>query len=340
MERPKKSMHGVFMTDPKKYDVTAVGNAIVDILSQVNEKVLSDLQLTKGMMTLVDLEESNRLFEAMNTTQQRSGGSAANTIAGIASFGGKCAYIGKVAEDEFGKIFRHDMHALGVAFNTAPSDTDIPTARCLSFITPDADRTMITYLGTSTELAPDDLDASKITSAKVTYLEGYLFDKELAKEAFNAASIMAHTSGGQVALTLSDPFCVNRHREDFKKLVDGHIDILFCNEEELLALYQTTDINQVIAKVADNVSICAITQGAKGATIIFNGEKTIVAAEPVVKIVDTTGAGDLFAAGFLYGYTQGMDAKTCGLLGAQAAAEIISHVGARPEMHLKELLAA
>lgn len=323
------------------YDVAAVGNAIVDALAQCDEAALKAVGLDKGIMTLTDLETSDRFYKAMKNAQYQSGGSAGNTIAGIASFGGKCAYIGKVSNDDFGRVFKHDMHAQGVAFNTAFSDEgSAPTARCLIFITPDADRTMATYLGVSTELAPDDLDAQKIRNAKVTYLEGYLFDRPLAKEAFNAAAIMAHTAGKEVALTLSDPFCVNRHREDFLKLVDGHIDILFCNQEELLALYQTENLDEAIDKIAQSVSVCAVTQGADGATIIFNGEKTKIKAAPVAKIVDTTGAGDLFAAGFLYGYTQGKDAKTCGEWGALAAAEIISHVGARPQTELKQLLAA
>lgn len=325
----------------KKYDVTAVGNAIVDMLCQVDDGFMDSHTLEKGMMTLVDQNRSQQLFEAMSSITQQSGGSAANTVAGIASFGGKCAYIGKVSDDEAGKVFRHDMLAQGIDFDTAPGDEgQPPTAKCMIFVTPDADRTMATYLGVSTELAPDDLDGEKIRNAQVTYLEGYLFDKELAKEAFNAAAMMAHMAGNQVALTLSDPFCVNRHRDDFLKLVDGHIDILFANEQELLALYQTENFDEAIEKIGQTVSVCAVTQGAQGATIIADGKKYTVAAEKVEKLVDTTGAGDLFAAGFLYGYTRGMDPQKCGELGAAAAAEVISHVGARPEKQLKTLLAA
>lgn len=329
------------MENSKKYDVTAVGNAIVDILTHSDQAFLTTHGLNKGTMTLIDTDKCQSIYNAMGQTIQQSGGSAANTVVGIASFGGKCAYIGKVSNDEIGNVFRHDMVGQGIDFDTKPGDETLPpTARCMIMVTEDADRTMATYLGVSTELAPDDLDHAKIRDAKVTYLEGYLFDKELAKEAFNAAAIIAHMADGEVALTLSDPFCVNRHREDFLNLVDGHIDILFANEQELLALYETTDFSEAVQRIAKTVSVCAITQGAKGATIIKDGAIYTVKAEPVEKLVDTTGAGDLFAAGFLYGYTRGMSPEECGQLGAKAAAEIISHVGARPEKQLKTLLAA
>ncbi len=325
------------MISESHYDVTAVGNAIVDVLSQTDESFLRTHGLDKGIMTLVDKDRSAQLFNFMGPTKQQSGGSAANTLAGIASFGGRCAYIGKVSDDELGRVFRHDMQAQGIDFKTPNFVGDIPTAKCLIFITPDADRTMMTYLGACTELAPDDLDVIKIRNSKVTYLEGYLFDKDMAKEAFNAAAIMAHTAGKMVSLTLSDPFCVNRHRIDFQHLVNGHVDLLFCNEQELLTLYDTTDLTAALNRIADNTSICAVTQGEKGATIIFNGVKFDIPATLVPRVVDTTGAGDLFAAGFLYGFTQDMDPYQCGLLGSKAAAEIISHVGARPESHLKDL---
>lgn len=324
------------------YDVTAVGNAIVDVLAQAQEAFIEAHKLPKGNMTLVTRRQSDKLFDVMGTVKQQSGGSAANTIAGIASMGGKCAFIGKVADDEMGRVFRHDMHAMNVDFRTAAGDAEgeHATARCMVLVTPDADRTMATYLGISTELAPDDLDPSKIRNAKITYLEGYLFDKDMAKDAFHAAALMAHTAGKMVALTLSDPFCVTRHREDFKKLVSGHVDLLFCNEQELLTLYDTTDFDAALARVSDHTEVCAVTQGAKGATIMFHGTKFQIPAAPVTRVVDTTGAGDLFAAGFLYGFTHGKDPFECGNLGAKAAAEIISHIGARPERDLKELLAA
>jgi sugar/nucleoside kinase (ribokinase family) len=324
-----------------QYDVTAIGNAIVDMLSQTDDGFLHDQSLNKGTMTLIDQQTAKNLFEIAGTLTQQSGGSAANTIAGIASFGGKCAYIGKVSDDELGNVFRHDLVSQGVDYDTKPGDDTLPpTACCMIFITPDAERTFATYLGVSTELAPDDLDARKIQQAKVTYLEGYLFDKELAKEAFNAAAMIAHMAGSQVALTLSDPFCVQRHRTDFLKLIDGHIDILFANEQELLTLYETGDIDAAIEKVSQSVAVCAITQGAKGATIVMEGQKYFVPAMHVENVVDTTGAGDLFAAGFLYGYTRDLTPQECGLLGVKAAAEIITHVGARPQKQLKTLLAA
>ena len=323
------------------YDVTAVGNAIVDILSAVDEQALAAQNLTKGMMTLIDRETSDRLFDAAGPVKQQSGGSAANTIAGLASFGGRCAYIGKVADDLLGQVFKHDMKVQGIDLHAPYDQTNqTPTARCMIFVTPDADRTMATYLGISTDIAPDDLDAAKIRNAKVTYLEGYLFDKELAKETFHAAAIMAHTAGRLVALTLSDPFCVGRHRADFLALVDGHIDILFANEQELLTLYETTDLEEAMTRIAASVEVCAITRGAKGATVMSNGQRFDIPAEPVAQVVDTTGAGDLFAAGFLYGFTKELDPYQCGVLGAKAAAEIISHIGARPEIQLNTLLAA
>jgi sugar/nucleoside kinase (ribokinase family) len=323
------------------YDVTAVGNAIVDVLAPAQDAFLTAHKLEKGMMTLVSRKQSDGLFNVMGSTTQQSGGSGANTIAGIAALGGKCAFIGKVADDEMGKVFTHDMKAMGVDFRTVPGNPDDnSTARCMILITPDAERTMATYLGISTEIAPDDLDPAKIRNAKITYLEGYLFDKEMAKEAFNAAAIMAHTAGKQVALTLSDPFCVTRHRADFLNLVNGHIDLLFANEQELLTLYETDDFNAAMSRVADSVEVCAITQGAKGATILFHGTKFEIPPVPPVKLVDTTGAGDLFAAGFLYGFTHGKDPFECGNLGAKAASEIIAQVGARPAQNFKQALAA
>lgn len=329
------------MTSNSYYDVTAVGNAIVDMLSTVEEGFLSEHSLDKGIMTLIDQPRMQQLFDASGSLTQQSGGSAANTIAGIAALGGRCAFIGKVAKDETGDVFRHDMTSMGVDFNTPAEEVSTDsTARCMIFVTPDAERTMSTYLGVSTELAPDDLDSAKIRNAKVTYLEGYLFDKPIAKDAFNAAAIMAHTAGKLVALTLSDPFCVNRHREDFLALVDGHIDILFANEQELLALYETDNLDHALARVGETVSVCAVTQGAKGATILFHGQKFDIPVTPVDKVLDTTGAGDLFAAGFLYGFTQGKDPYQCGVLGTRAAAEIITQIGARSANDLKKILDA
>lgn len=324
-----------------EYDVVGVGNAIVDILSSVDEQKLAELNLSKGMMTLVDSDTAARLFDAAGPVTQQSGGSAANTIAGMTSFGARCAYIGKIADDELGKVFRHDMEAQGIDLHTNMDNPEnLPTASCLIFVTPDAERTMSTHLGVSNNIAPDDLDAQKIRQAKVTYMEGYLFDKPLAKESFNAAAIIAHTAGRKVALTLSDPFCVDRHRDDFRALVDGHIDILFANRNELLSLYETDDIDQAIDRVAKSVDVCAITLGADGAVVVFNGKRYRIDATPVANVIDTTGAGDMFAAGFLYGYTRNLSPQECGTLGAKAAASIIAHYGARPQASFKELLAA
>jgi sugar/nucleoside kinase (ribokinase family) len=321
------------------YDVTGVGNAIVDILANADEKFLVDHKLAKGMMTLINGAHSQSLSSAAKIIKRQSGGSAANTIAGIASFGGKCAFIGKTADDELGQAFRHDLTAQGIDFRT-PTGNAFPTARCTIFITPDAQRTMATYLGISTEITPDDLDATKISNAKVTYLEGYLFDKPAAKDAFHAAASMAHKAGKLLSLTLSDPFCVDRHRADFQKLVSGHIDILFANEMEMLSLYTSDNFEQALSRMADKTAICVVTRSEKGATILFHGKKFDIPAVPVSKVIDTTGAGDLFAAGFLYGFTQDMDPVQCGRLGAKAAANIIAQVGARPQIELKELLAA
>lgn len=323
------------------YDVTAIGTPIVDIISMADKAFLQEHKLNMGSMTLIDKDTSNHLFEASGPVTQQSGGSAANTIAGIASFGGRCAFIGRALNDETGKVFQHDMHALNVKFDFCVDDNpEGQTARCIIFVTEDGERTMATYLGVGTELAPDDLDMNAIRNAKITYMEGYLFDGALAKEAYHAAALTAHMAGREVALTLSDPFCVQRHRDDFKKLIAGHIDILFANEVELLSLYETDNLEEAITRVSADVRICAVTLGAKGAIILTDKDRVDIAAEPVAKVIDTTGAGDMFAAGFLYAYTRGMSSEDCGKLGAKAAAKIIVQVGARPSQELKTLLAA
>lgn len=322
------------------YDVLAVGNAIVDILSHENDDFLTDNGLAKGGMSLVDQNQSKALYDKMGTTKQQSGGSAANTVAGIASFGGKCAYIGKVADDEFGKIFRHDMTAIGVEHTTEFDTSGTPTAKCLIAVTPDGQRTMSTYLGVSTDLSSDDLDLTKISAAQVVYLEGYLFDKLSAKAAFKSAAEIAHKAGRKVSLTLSDGFCVDRHRAEFRDLVANHVDILFANEQEIMALYETEHFEDALAMVEAECSIVAVTRSEKGSVILWGGTEYPVDAQPVTQVVDTTGAGDLYAAGFLYGYTQGKSPAECGRLGSIAAAEVISHMGARPDKKLAELLAA
>jgi sugar/nucleoside kinase (ribokinase family) len=267
-----------------------------------------------------------------------SGGSAANTMAGIAALGGRGAFIGKVRNDQLGGIFRHDIRAAGVAFETAAATEGPPTARSLILVTPDAQRTMNTFLGAAVELSPDDLDVKAIESAQVTYMEGYLWDPPAAKQAFLAAAKLAHGAGRKVSLTLSDPFCVERHRDSFLDLVRGHVDVLFANEVEIRALYQTDSFDAALQKVRGHCAIAVLTRSAKGAVVLSGDETHVIDAEPIAKLVDTTGAGDLYAAGFLAGLTRGETLYDCGRMGAIAAAEVISHIGARPEADLAALV--
>ena len=328
------------MSQPK-YGVVAVGNALVDVLSHASEEFIAEQKekygMEKGAMTLIDEPRAVELYSQMQAGIETSGGSAGNTMAGIASFGGKGGFIGKVADDELGKIFRHDLVSMGIQFDTQPLIMGSKTGRCLILVTPDAQRTMNTFLGASVELTPEDIDTNLIAQGQITYLEGYLFDKDTAKAAFIAAAEAAHEAGHRVALTLSDPFCVDRHRSDFLRLVESHIDILFANEEEIKSLYMQENFDDAVSAVSKHVEVAAITRGEKGAIIISKGETIEIAAEPVDKVIDTTGAGDQFAAGFLYGFTEGKDLATCGKLGAIAAAEVISHLGPRPETAYAEL---
>ena len=325
---------------PPRYDVVAVGNAIVDVLSHCDDDFLAAEAMPKGGMQLIDADRAVDIYEKMKTTTQMSGGSAANTAAGLASLGAKTGFIGKVATDNLGSVFEHDISSIGVTYNTMPSADGLPTARCLILITPDAQRTMNTFLGASTELTDEDIDTALIEDAKVTYLEGYLFDKEAAKRAYHIASQHAQGAGRDVALSLSDTFCVQRHKKDFQNLVEKHVDILFANEDEVMALYETEDFDKAVAAVRGKCSIAALTRGEKG-SVIISGDQTIeVAAAPIKNLADTTGAGDLYAAGFLYGYTQGKDLATCGQYGSIAAAEVIQHVGARPSANLSDLIKA
>ncbi len=319
-------------------DVLGIGNAIVDVLAHAEEAFLKAQELAKGSMTLVDGQRAEELYAAMGPGVEVSGGSVANTMAGLASLGGRGAFIGKVRNDQLGGIFRHDIRASGVAFETAAATDGPPTARCLIFVTPDAQRTMGTYLGASVELGPDDLDRGAIGRAKVTYLEGYLWDAPDAKEAFLEAARVAHQAGRKVALSLSDPFCVDRHRRSFIELIGGHVDLLFANETEICSLFQVGTFDQALQEIRDHCEIAALTRSAKGSVVLADSEVHVVDAEPIDKVVDTTGAGDLYAAGFLYGYTQGKGLYDCGRLGAIAAAEVISHFGARPETPLKEVV--
>lgn len=319
-------------------DVVTIGNAIVDILSHADGDFLIKHDLPKGSMNLVDAERSARLYDAMGPGVEMSGGSAANTAVGVASLGGSGAFIGKVHADALGEVFAHDIRAAGIDFETPQSLDGPPTARCLVFVAPDAQRTMATYLGACIELGPDDIAPDVVAGAQVTYLEGYLWDPPRAKEAFRRAIKVAHEAGRKTALTLSDSFCVDRYREEFLALLDHDIDILFANEDELKSLYQVDDFDEALQRVRGHCEIAALTRGVLGSVVLRGDEVHVVDAEVPDKLIDTTGAGDLYAAGFLFGLTHGHDLHTCGRIGSIAAGEIISHFGARPETPLKELL--
>lgn len=321
-------------------DVVGIGNAIVDVIAHTEEKFLDDNGLIKGAMTLIDAAEAEALYWKMGAAVECSGGSAANTLAGLASLGGKGAFIGKVRNDQLGGIFRHDIRAAGVEFPVEPSTDGPPTARCLILVTPDAHRTMQTFLGACVELGPGDIDARVIGRAKVTYLEGYLWDPPAAKEAFKKAAELAHQAGNKVALTLSDPFCVDRHRAEFKDLVSNHVDILFANELEVFSLYEVDGFDEALQAVRGHCEVAALTRSDKGSVVLSGDEIHIIDAEPVERVADTTGAGDLYASGFLYGLTRGADLVTCGRLASIAAAEVIGHFGARPEVSLADLVRA
>ncbi len=326
-----------------KFDVAAVGNALVDVLAHAEDRFIEEQKkrfgMEKGSMMLIDMERAEQLYDSMGPGIESSGGSAANTIAGIASFGGLGAYIGKTADDQLGQVFRHDLHALGIHYQTEPLNSGHKTGRCLILVTPDAQRTMNTYLGASSELGPEDINKDLISSAEVTYLEGYLFDKEPAKLAFIKAAEIAHAAGHKVALTLSDSFCVDRHRHDFLSLVKGHVDLLFANEEEIKSLFLQHEFSLALEAARENCGAAVITRGEKGALVLSGKEVFEIEPEEVDLVVDTTGAGDQFAAGFLYGYTREMPLERCGRLGTIAAAEVISHMGPRPERRLRDLIA-
>ncbi len=326
------------------FDICAVGNAIVDIIADCDEAFLVQHNIAKGVMTLVDAERAAFLREQLGHAVEMSGGSAANTAAGLAALGGKAAFIGKVSGDALGAAFQRDLQASGVHFITPPLASSslsapLPTARCLILVTPDAHRSMNTYLGASVELTANDIDPSLIQASLIVYLEGYLFDKPSAQAAFLLAAQIAHASGRHMALTLSDVFCVERHRQAFRQLVQDEVDILVANEHELMALYQTTNFDEAFKAARGHSQIVAATRSAAGAVLARGEEVVVLPAEPVAKVVDTTGAGDLFAAGFLHGLTYGHDLATSGRIGAIAAAEVIGHYGPRPQASLKELVA-
>jgi sugar/nucleoside kinase (ribokinase family) len=321
-------------------DVVGIGNALVDVLSHETDEFLTTHALVKGTMHLVDEARAHDLYKAMGPAVEISGGSAANTIVGVASFGGRAQYVGKVRDDQLGEVFSHDLRATGAAYATPPATSGPPTGRCLIMVTPDAQRTLNTFLGASAHLGPRDVDADLIARARILYLEGYLFDPPAAQEAFRAAAGLAHGAGRMVALTLSDPFCVDRHREAFLDLVEHHVDLLFANEAEICALYGARDFDTALQRVRHHCDIAALTRSARGSVIVRGDEVHVVDAQPVPDVIDTTGAGDLYAAGFMVGLCRGRDLATCGRLGSIAAAEIISHVGARPLTSLATLAGA
>lgn len=320
-----------------RFDVTAVGNAIVDVFTQADDAMLQRLGLVKGAMTLIDAMDAERLYSVMGPGVEISGGSAANTVAGITALGGRTAYIGKVADDQLGDVFAHDIKAIGVTYDTPRLSEGMSTARCLVFVTPDAQRTMQTFLGATTQLGPEDVNMQYIEASKVLYLEGYLWDQPRAKTAMRDAAIAAQKAGVKVALTLSDAFCVDRFRGEFVDLINHHVDILFANEAEILSLYQVNEFDDALQQVRGHAEIAALTRSSKGSVVVNGGDVHVIDAEPGVTVVDTTGAGDAYAAGFLHAYTQGHGLATCGRLGSALAAHVISHVGARPTGNLRAL---
>lgn len=318
-------------------DAVTIGNALVDVIAEAPEEFLAQEGLTKASMMLVDAARSAHLYGRLRGAVQASGGSAANTSHGLASLGGRAGFVGKIAADDLGRAFAEDLERVGVRFYPGATATTEPTGRCVIVVTPDGQRTMSTFLGASSLLEPADVSAEGVRSGAVLFLEGYLFDRDAAKQAFRVAAAHAHAAGRKVALTLSDSFCVERHRADFLALVRDDVDLLFANEHELCALYET-DLDAALARLARECSHAAVTRSADGSVLLWEGRRVVVPAEPVDRVVDATGAGDLYAAGFLYGYTRGWDAGACGRLAGIAAAEVISHVGPRPLVTLASLI--
>jgi sugar/nucleoside kinase (ribokinase family) len=320
------------------YDVAAIGNAIVDVIAPATEAFLEHENLAKGAMTLIDDERAAALYDGMAPGVETSGGSAANTVAGVASFGGRAAYVGKVAADQLGEVFAHDIRAIGVGFRTPPLEDGPETARCLINVTSDGQRTMATYLGAANRLTPDDVDAEFVSGAAITYLEGYLFDPPPARAAFVKAAEIARAAGRKVAITLSDVFVVERWRDDLLAFMD-RIDVVLANENELKSLFRTEDVGAAVGELASMVEIAAVTRGEHGSVIRRGADIHVVKAQPVAKVVDTTGAGDQYAAGFLWGLAGELPLDVCGRLGSVAAAEVITHYGPRPQTPLKRLAA-
>src|SRR5437588_1230 len=323
---------------PATYDVLGIGNAIVDVIARTEDDFLIKHAMSKGTMALIDEPRAEAIYAAMGPAIEISGGSGANTIAGVASFGARAAFIGKVKDDELGRAFAHDIRAAGVAFDTPPASEGPSTARCYVLVTPDGERTMNTFLGAAQDLHPNDVEPDVVKAAGITYLEGYLWDPPHAKEAFRKAAKLAHGAGRKVALTLSDAFCVGRYRDEFLNLMrTGAVDLIFANESELKSLYETADFDTAAAALRNDVKLAVVTRSEKGCVVVSGQKNETAEAAPIDKLVDATGAGDLFAAGFLVGLARGTDHRTAAQLGALAAAEVIQHLGARPETSLKDL---
>ncbi len=321
-------------------DVVTIGNALVDVLAKADDSFLETHGIPKGSMTLIDEPRALELYDAMGPAVEVSGGSAGNTAAGVASLGGRAAFFGKVRNDQLGAIFTHDIRAAGVTFDTPHAASGPATGRSMILVTPDAHRSMNTFLGAAVEFGPDDVDQAQVEAAAVTYMEGYLWDSPSAKAAFLRAARLAHAAGRRISLTLSDPFLVDRYKAELKDFVEKHVDIVFANEEEVCSLYDAADFDAALQAVRAHCDVAALTRSEKGAVIVAGEEVHVVDAAPVKAVVDTTGAGDLFAAGFLYGFTKGHSLYDSGRIGAIAAGEVISHVGARPEENLARLVAA
>jgi sugar/nucleoside kinase (ribokinase family) len=321
-----------------QYDVVGIGNALVDVIAHADDAFIGRNDLVKGSMTLVDTDRALYLYEALGSAIEMSGGSAANTMCGVASFGGSAAYIGKVSDDELGRVFGHDCRAVGVQFRPGAPADGTPTGRCIIVVTPDAQRTMNTYLGVSSLLCPSDIDTDTVAVGQVLYMEGYLYDRPEAKDAFRLAARVAHENDRLVSLTLSDSFCVDRHRADFRALVSDEVDLLFGNEDELMSLYEVETMDEALQAVRRDCSLAVVTVGADGCIVVTPDDMLRAPAQPVRHVLDTTGAGDLFAAGFLFGYTRHRSLAECANFGAIAAAEVISHVGPRPLVELRTLL--
>ncbi len=319
------------------YDVLCIGNAIVDIIARCEDDFLVENGIIKGAMNLIDAARAEQLYERMGPAIEASGGSAGNTAAGVASFGGRAAFFGKVARDHLGEIYTHDIRAQGVAFDTPPLENEPPTARSMIFVTPDGERSMNTFLGACVELGPDDVEEDKASGARVTYFEGYLWDPPRAKEAIRLTARHAHAAGREVAMTLSDPFCVDRYRDEFLDLMrSGTVDIVFANESEMKSLYQTASFEAALNAFRSDCRLGIVTRSERGSVVVRGDETVVVEPLAIRELVDTTGAGDLYAAGFLYGYTQGADLARCGALGSLAAGLVIQQVGPRPRQSLRD----